>query len=105
MPLLKKPKALHWTSHSRYKMRQYGLSEARVQRIMHSPARVEEGIAPKTVAMMQRAGSLKHPHELWVMIAEDSRRRKIVSTWRYPGTTKKGEPLPEEILRELRSIL
>ena len=86
-------------------MRQYGLSESRVKRIMHSPARIEEGIAEKTIAMMQRAGSVKHPHELWVMIAETPRRRKIVSTWKYPGVTKEGEPLPEEILREMRSIL
>jgi hypothetical protein len=104
MPNLKKPKVLHFTTHSRFKMRQYGLSEARVKRVMHTPKRIEEGIAPKTVAMMQRAGSEKHPYEIWIMLAEDKTKRRIISAWRYPGITKPGEPLPEEILREMRSV-
>lgn len=101
---LKKPKVLHFTSHSRAKMRQYGLSETRVKRVMHMPKRIEEGIAPKTVAMMQRAGSEKHPHEIWIMLADDRTRRKVISAWRYPGITRPGEPLPAEILREMRNV-
>ena len=31
----------------------YRLSEQRVRRVLHSPRRIEEGVAPKTVAMMQ----------------------------------------------------
>lgn len=83
----------------------YKLSEARVRRIIHSPGRIEEGIAPKTVAMMQSAGSAKHPYELWVMIEEEKRRRKVISAWRYPGRTKSGQPLPERIMREIRQSL
>jgi hypothetical protein len=86
-------------------MRQYGFSESRVKRVLHSPKRVEEGIAPKTVALMQSAGSSKHPYEIWVMVQEEKRRRKIISAWRYPGTTKPREPLPPEVLRELRAAL
>jgi len=97
-------KVLKFTSHSRFKMRQYGLSEARVKRVIHMPARIEEGIAPKTVAMMQKAGSIKHPHELWVMIVDTKRERRVVSAWRYPGETKAGAPLPPEILREMRDM-
>lgn len=101
---IKPPRILYWTAHSKRKMRFYGLSPARVRRILHMPARIERGIAPKTIAYMQRAGSTKHPYELWTMIADEPSRRKIVSAWRYPGITKKGEPLPPEIIRELRDI-
>jgi len=102
---LKRPKTLHWTAHSREKMRFYKLSESRVKRVIHSPKRIEEGIAPRTIAVMQSAGSQKHPYEIWVMIQEQAQRRKIISAWRYPGRTKPGQPLPEEILRELRAAL
>jgi len=69
--------------------------------VLHTPKRVEQGIAPDTAAMMQRAGTLKHPYEIWVMVQDTDKHRKIISAWRYPGTTKPGEPLPEEILREV----
>ncbi|MDO8574500.1 MAG: hypothetical protein Q7R86_02645 [bacterium] len=105
MPILRKPKTLAWTAHSRAKMRYYGLSEARVKRIIHSPKRIEEGIAPKTVAMMQSAGSAKHPYELWVMLQDAGQKRKVISAWRYPGITKPGESLPEEIIREIRNLI
>ena len=86
-------------------MRQYGLSENRVKRVMHTPKRIEEGIAPKTVAMMQRAGSMKRPYEIWIMISDKADKRNIVSAWRYPGITKPGEPLPEAILKEMRRTI
>jgi hypothetical protein len=124
---IKKSNTLFWTSHAKAKMRHYGLSESRVKRIIHTPKRIEEGIAPKTVAMMQPAGSKKNPYELWVMIQvvapkrrgdSDSPRsrfsgagrsvgkvHKVISAWRYPGVTKPGQPLPEEIIREMRSFI
>ncbi len=105
MAILAGPKKLHWTAHSRAKMRFYGLSEARVARIIHSPKRIEEGIAPKTIAMMQSAGSAKHPYELWAMIQDANGKRTVISAWRYPGKTKPGDPLPPEILREIRSAI
>ncbi|MEK9183729.1 MAG: hypothetical protein AAB890_01505 [Patescibacteria group bacterium] len=111
---------IHWTNHAQEKMRFYHLSEQRVRRALNSPKRVEEGIAPNTVAMMQVAGSKKHPYEIWVMIQKLNQNLKIknqnynskfknsgikiISAWKYPGRTKPGEPLPEEILRELRSL-
>lgn len=85
-------------------MRYYALSEQRVRSVLHSPSRVEEGIAEGTVALMQRAGSKKHPYEIWVMVKDEKARRKIISAWRYPGLTEPGEALPEEILREFREI-
>lgn len=83
-------------------MRFYGLSEQRILRVLHTPARIEEGIAPNTIAMMQLAGSLKYPYEVWLMVQETKARRKIISAWKYPGRTKLGDPLPEEILREMK---
>ena len=105
MAALTRPKILYWTSHSKIKMRQYGFSEARVKRVIHSPMRIEEGIADKTIAMMQSAGSKKHPYEVWVMLEESPKRRKVISAWKYPGVTKPGDPLPSEILKEIRGLI
>ena len=98
-----KLRKLVFTVHAHAKMRQYGLSEARVRRVLHTPARIEEGIAEGTIAMMQPISNGKH--ELWVMIAEKPAERRVVSAWRYPGRTKPGEPLPPDVLRSLRSAL
>lgn len=109
MPILKKSKKIFWTNHALAKMRFYGLSEQRILRVLHTPERIEEGIASRTIAMMQPAGSKKHPYEVWTMIQDLSAnrhgtkaRRKIISAWKYPGRTKPGDPIPEEILRELK---
>lgn len=123
-----------WTKHAQSKMRFYRLSEQRVRRVLNSPKRTEEGIAPNTAAMMQPAliktkdGKQTWSQEIWVMVQRtrinadsnaDKRRYirvnprkyprksasvKIISAWRYPGRTKPGEPLPEEILREIKLI-
>lgn len=76
----------------------YKLSEQRVRRVIHSPKRIEEGIAPKTVALMQptsvksdkRQGTRTETwnQEIWVMFQDEKSRRKIISAWRYPGKTK-----------------
>ncbi len=63
-----------FTEHSRYKMQQYNLSEQRVTRIIRAPKRTEEGIAHKTIAVMQ-PGTVKRDakgketwtQEIWVM--------------------------------------
>ena len=62
-----------WTAHAQAKMRFYGLSESRVRRVLHSPLRIEEGIAPGTVAALQPAsyktkdGKRSWGQEIWVM--------------------------------------
>jgi hypothetical protein len=124
-------------------MKYYGLSQQRIKRVIKSPERIEEGIAEKTIACMQNAGSSKHPYEIWVMyqlrkgeaISNFSRhsgtppRRwqfpiskkldksnlkfksagnakiKIISAWRYPGKSPKNNPIPEEILNEIKSLI
>ena len=96
-----------------------------------SPKRVEEGIAPGTVAVMQVAGTRKKPHEIWVMYQElnakvknqnaklkkykfeilriglKPARKRIIAAWRYPGVSKpRGPvPVPDEILKELDSLV
>ena len=106
-----------WTQHAQFKMRFYGLSEARVRRVIKSPLRTEEGIAPATVAVMQpssikvRNGKRTWSQEIWVMYAvekmqkEKRKRMVIISTWRYPGQTKPREVLPFEILNEINEAL
>lgn len=108
---------LYWTAHAKAKMRQYRLSEQRVRRVLHAPKRVEEGIAPETIAYMQPTtiktgisamhGARKEAwtQELWVMVSIRKGRRNVVSAWRYPGMTKPGDPPPIEILRELRGVI
>lgn len=92
-------------------MQYYRLSEGRIRRVLHSPRRIEEGIAEDTIALMQPVSMTKTikgaedwNQELWVMIVETPSERRVISAWRYPGKTKPGEPLPSEILQEMRSI-
>ena len=42
-----------FTVHAQHKMQQYGLSEQRVKSVIRNPRRREQGIVPKTVAVMQ----------------------------------------------------
>jgi len=110
----------YWTAHSRQKMRYYRLSESRVKRVFRQPDRKEEGVAPRTIALMQRSGTRKNPSEIWMMYQIDPvkpraagaargqqfNRVKIISAWRYPGISPKGKPpIPDEILFELNDEL
>lgn len=102
---LKTQKPLHWTHHSRNKMRHYRLSESRIRRVLHSPVRIEEGIAPDTVAYMQHAGSTKHPSEIWAMVAGTPKERRVITAWRYPGKSPVRNPIPLAILREVSELM
>lgn len=97
-------KELKWTYHARGKMSYYRLSESKVRRVIKHPERIEEGIADGTIALMQPHSKGKNEHEIWVMVVDKPKERRVISTWRYPGRTDPGEPLPEEILREFRAI-
>ena len=125
----RKPKntnEITWTKHSVEKMLFYNLSENRLKRVLRNPDRKEEGIAPGTLAVMQRTGSKKYPTEIWLMYqtikskvkgpaprGRDSPNRverqkiKIISAWRYPGTSPFGKeiPIPQDILEELNKII
>jgi len=92
-----------WTKHSKEKLRQYQLSEKRALRVLKKPERKEEGIVPGTIAVMQTAGTKKHPKEIWVMYEIEKQKIKIISVWKYPGKSKIGKtPIPEDILNELK---
>ena len=103
--ILKNNQKYHWTNHVIQKMRYYGLSASRVIRLIRFPKRKQTGIAPKTIAVMQSAGLNKSKHEIWAMYAVEPRTKKriIISAWKYPGVSKKGQeiPIPEEIREEL----
>ena len=86
-----------------------------MKRVLRAPARVEEGIAPKTVAVMQpaaprgqatyarglaTAAAKKWRYELWVMYQDTKKVRKIIAVWRYPGVSPVREPppFPEDLM-------
>lgn len=99
-------------------MRFYRLSEQRVKSVLNSPKRTEEGVAPKTVAMMQPtsvkrimdhgAGSMGRTtrnqetwnQEIWVMIQDRGGKRKIISAWRYPGRTKPRSEITQKLMKQ-----
>lgn len=99
--------AHHWTDHVRAKMRHYRLSESRLVRVIRHPKRLEQGIAPNTVAAMQPAGSRKRQSEIWVMYQDRKGIRHIITAWRYPGKSPIREqiPIPRDILDELQDAL
>lgn len=112
-----------WTQHAVFKMKQYGLTAQRVLRVVKNPQRVEEGIVKNTIAVMQpssmstKDGKRVWSREIWAMyqIKVKSEKLKVksfgmqkirlISAWRYPGVSPKRDPIPEDILRELESML
>ncbi len=100
-----------WTSHVVGKMRFYGISEGRIRRIIRFPKRTEEGIADNTVAVMQPSGSKRY-QELWVMYKiqrartkNDKSKIKVITAWRYPGKSPERDPVPNEVLQEVKRLL
>ncbi len=92
-----------WTRYIKNKMVFYHLSGAQILRIFRKPQRIEEGIAPDTVAAMI---SRRPKEELWIMYKKNKGKKSkitMISAWRYPGVTKPGErPLiPEDVLAEI----
>jgi hypothetical protein len=100
-------KTFFWTKHAEEKMRFYRLSKQRVRRVLNSPKRIEEGIAPNTLAMMQpasvrtAAGKPAWSQEIWVMIQKKRQDTiKIISAWRYPGRTKPKDEITFNIIQQ-----
>jgi hypothetical protein len=112
-----------WTQHAAYKMKQYGLTAQRILRVVKNPQRTEEGIVKNTIAVMQpssfstKDGKRAWNREIWAMYERKikgqkskvksfgTQKIKIISAWRYPGVSPKRDPIPEDILRELESML
>jgi len=96
---------LTWTRHVASKMRQYGLSETRLKRLLNNPERQEPGIADGTIALMQTVGTKKRPTEIWLMYQQIDKKKRIITAWRYPGISPKQKiPIPEEIIKELEEL-
>lgn len=99
-------KSFQWTMHSVQKMRQYGLSENRVKRVINNPKRKELGIAKGTIAVMQ-PNSSKHSYEFWAMYKTlKSGSIRVITAWKYPGKSPiRGPiPIPPEILEEIGEL-
>jgi hypothetical protein len=104
----------------------YHISSVQINRIFRHPERIEEGIAPNTVASMQTKKRNKSKtskqtgpdqEEIWIMYQINKKspsknlksnrlksRVTMISAWRYPGKTKAGErpEIPEGLLDELK---
>ena len=94
-----------WTNHSKKKMRYYRLSPQIVKRVIKYPTRTEQGVIDGGVAVMRPSQSKKYS-EIWVMyIVLKSSQLKIITTWRYPGKSSENDPIPEEIMKEIKSIV
>ena len=114
-----------WTRHAEFKMRQYGLSEHRVKRVIRHPYRTEEGVLEGAIAVMQPSsirrdekGEKTWGSEIWVMYLISKKKKdgeerkfgggkalKIVTAWRYPGVSSRRDPIPEDVLMEVQSLL
>ncbi|OGN04313.1 MAG: hypothetical protein A2831_01270 [Candidatus Yanofskybacteria bacterium RIFCSPHIGHO2_01_FULL_44_17] len=110
-----------WTNHVKGKMVYYGISEGLIKRIVRFPKRKEDGVAERTVAVMQPTSNKKKPQEVWVMYQQiDQNLRsqtinskfqipavRIISAWRYPGISPAGRPIqiPDDVLQELDNLL
>lgn len=93
-------------------MRHYRLTESRIIRVLRYPARIEEGILEGAVACMQSAGGKKYS-EIWAMYvlakakskAQNAKQLKIITAWRYPGKSPERDPIPTEVLREIKGLI
>jgi hypothetical protein len=97
-----------WTWHVIEKMKYYRISPSLVKRVIRYPERTEEGIAPETIASMKVAKSKKR-QEIWVMYRsskkEKNQKIRIITAWRYPGESPERNPVPENILQEVKELL
>lgn len=98
-----------WTGHALGKMQYYGLTAQRILRVIKNPARVEDGVAENTVAVMQPASvnrkTGKWSSEIWAMYQLVNGQTKIISAWRYPGVSPKRNYVPEDIMEAVKVLL
>jgi hypothetical protein len=95
-----------FTKHAEYKMRYYRLSPSKIKRVIKNPTRIEQGIAPDTVAVMSPAES-KNYSEIWAMykpVKTNGKQLRIITAWRYPAKSPERDPIPHEILKEVEEL-
>ncbi len=94
-----------WTNHSKQKMMYYKLSPQMIKRVIRYPTRLEVGVIENGIAVMRTSLSKKYS-EIWVMyIMINSQQLKIITVWRYPGKSQVNDPIPKEVLKDIRSML
>ncbi len=109
---IKNDRDYFWTNHSKYKLLEYNVSPNIVKLVIKSPERIEEGVAPETIAVMKRKDTKKTQREIWVMYQKNKKKKaqktkhisilsrmKIISVWIYPGTSPKGKEIfiPDDV--------
>lgn len=113
-----------WTYHAQQKMRHYRLTESRIKRVIRHPSRIEESIVEGAVACMQPSSAAaaasegkpahrKNYSEIWTMYVLINARQKekkikqmkVITVWRYPGKSPERDPVPQEVLREIKNLI
>lgn len=99
----KNDRSYYWTSHSKKKMLQYSIGANMIKRIIRFPDRKEEGIAENTIASMRCKVGKSSVKETWVMYQFEKGKKKIISTWIFPGKSPKNNEIfvPEEAWEEI----
>ena len=92
-----------WTSHSKRKLFQYGLTPNMIKRVINYADRKEEGIAEKTIAIMKDRSTKITQKEMYQKVGS---KKRIISAWIYPGKTKPGAEIyvPDEVWEELERV-
>jgi len=86
-------------------MRYYRLSPSLIKRVIRYPQRTEEGIIENGIAVMRKAQSKRYS-EVWALyVLVNTSQLRVITAWRYPGKSPERNPIPEEILREVRTVL
>lgn len=76
--------------------------------MINHPARIENGVAENTTAVMQPASVSRKTGwraEIWAMYQLADGKYKIISAWRYPGVSPKRNYIPPEIMDEVKNML
>ncbi len=112
---LNQGKKFHWTNHIIEKMKYYRISPSMIRRVIRFPERVEEGIVKNTIASMKVNKLKKKREEIWVMYQRKIKNKKskiknnnkliLITAWRYPGKSPERNPIPKEIVEEIKEIL
>lgn len=94
-----------WTDHVHQKMQYYKLSPQIIKRVIRYPDRSEVGVIENGVAVMRVSSSKKYS-EIWTMyVIPNSYQIRIITAWRYPARSSSRDPVPAEILQEIKTIL
>ncbi|MGC9046520.1 MAG: hypothetical protein ACP5IC_00120 [Minisyncoccia bacterium] len=93
-----------WTKHALQKMQFYALSENRIKRIIKFPKRIEESIVPNCIAVMQPTTTKKYS-EIWSIYKIENKKIKIITAWRYPGKSSARNPIPIDIMNEIKELI